>query len=74
MSYDKSRILFSANVSSLLANQILGVANIPYTNDLGFYLGMPAINGSVSRVTFHHVLDQVKKKLIGWKAHTLSLA
>ena len=65
VSFEKSHLLFSTNVSPLLANQISEVANIPYTDDLGFYLGMPSINGRVSKVTFQYILDRVKKKLTG---------
>ena len=65
--------LFSANVLSMLANQISGEANILTIDDFGFYFSMHSINGRVTKHTFHHILDSVKK-LAGWKSYTLSLA
>jgi len=34
---------------------------IPKTDDLGLYLGVPTINGSVDRRTFKSILDRVDR-------------
>lgn len=65
---------FSKNVPMTLATQISTEGNIPITNDMGIYLGVPTLCTRVSKDTFQHLLDKIKAKLIGWKARPLSFA
>jgi len=43
------------------------------TSDLGRYLGMPTINGRVSKLTLQSEIDRIDKHLIGWRRKSLSL-
>ena len=61
-------------MSQETSNSISAELGIPLTDDLGKYLGIPTINGRVSRNTFHFILDRIDKKLTGWKAKVLSMA
>lgn len=74
LSLPKSMVFFSRNVDSREAQLISASLNIPATEDLGRYQGMPTINGRVTRHTFQHVIDRVDKRLAGWKARLLSPA
>jgi len=44
------------------------------TEDLGKYLGVPTINGRITKATYKHVVEWVEKRLAGWKAKCQSLA
>lgn len=74
VSFEKSRISFSSNVSSVLAEQISSIVGIPTTSDMGVYLGIPTIYGRITKHTFHKLLDKVWARLATWKAKSLSLA
>lgn len=74
VSCQKSRVQFTPNTSEASANLICQELHIQMTPDLGFYLGMPTINGRVTRTTFQHIIEKFDKRLAGWKSHCLSLA
>ncbi|KAJ8436976.1 hypothetical protein Cgig2_012263 [Carnegiea gigantea] len=65
--------------SPLLINS-RGFSTIPLAakpfrfQDLGKYLGVPTINGKVTKETFREVVQRVDKRLSGWKTKCLSLA
>lgn len=65
ISFPKSRVYFSSNVPDEHANEISRILGIVVTYDLGFYLGMPTINGRVTKATFQHIIDKVDKRLSG---------
>ncbi|CAN1178468.1 Putative ribonuclease H protein At1g65750 [Linum perenne] len=48
--------------------------NMPLTNDLGRYLGVPVLHNRVTVQTYQFILDHMDKRLSGWKANSLSLA
>jgi len=74
VSNSKSQFFFpSINAYEYVANAIDQELDIPITNDLGGYLGMPKISGRVTRNTFQYVLDRVDKRLAGWRVRTLLL-
>ena len=70
----KSSVYFSPNTNEATAAEICNVLGISKTDDLGRYLGVPTINGRVTRATFQEVLSKVDKRLAGWKTKYLSLA
>ncbi|XP_074290991.1 uncharacterized protein LOC141617725 [Silene latifolia] len=70
----KSKVFFSSNVDEAEILPIITELNIEKIEDLGMYLGMPIINGRVTRDTFDYVVQRVDKRLSGWKAKNLSLA
>nr|GEV34889.1 putative ribonuclease H protein At1g65750 family [Tanacetum cinerariifolium] len=74
VSFLKSYVCFSSNVLEERANEVSGILGIDHTDDLGFYLGMPTINGRVTKATFQHIIDKVYKRLSGWKAKCISLS
>ncbi|XVF14883.1 hypothetical protein REPUB_Repub09cG0099300 [Reevesia pubescens] len=45
-----------------------------HTRTLGTYLGVPIHSQRVSKLTYHSLLDKVKKRLSSWKVNQLSLA
>ncbi|XVE49681.1 hypothetical protein DITRI_Ditri01bG0100700 [Diplodiscus trichospermus] len=65
VSFERSKIFFSANVDPYLAAQISDCANIPIATDMGRYLGIPSLHGRVSLNTFQYIINKVKKKLGG---------
>lgn len=48
--------------------------NIPIMSHLGSYLGIPILQGCVSKDTFASILGKMRKKLSNWKANSLSMA
>lgn len=74
INFEKSSLMFSSNVPQSTADDIIGLAGIPHTKDIGVYLGLPMINGRVSKNSFGYLLDKLHKKLAGWKADTLPFA
>lgn len=46
-----------------------------HSTDLGLYLGVPLLHSSrVTKHTYAHLLEKIKKRLSSWKASQLSLA
>lgn len=74
VSFEKSVICVSPNVSADLAHSIATISGSPLTDCLGKYLGVPLIHKRVTKDTYHEILDKVQKRLSSWKSHTLSMA
>ena len=74
LSAQKSCIYFSPFTNEANIAEICNTLEIGRTNDLGKYLGVPTINGRVTKATFQEVLNRVDRRLVGWKAKCLSLA
>ena len=53
---------------------IKGKFGIEVTDDLGKYLGVPLLHGRVTKSIFQPVVEQVKKRLVGWQKKMLSFA
>ena len=68
INYQKSGISFLPNASNIEVEQICSVIGMPKTEDLSKYLGVPTINGRVTRATYQEVIARVDSKLAGWKA------
>ena len=72
VNYCKSRIFFSPNVTDQRKRTMCKRLGILATNNLGRYLGFPIIhNGRVGNA-FNFVLDNLQRKLAGWKSRLLS--
>lgn len=70
----KPQVFFSKNVSNGTATDLSNQLDIAVTSDLGRYLGAPLLHQLISKHSFAFMLDRTRKKLIGWKASTLSFA
>lgn len=70
----KSKLLVSKNTPSSLARCISQQVEIPLTQDLGVYLGMPLLHGRATKRTYGFLVDKVRKRLSGWKSRLLSKA
>ena len=60
VSQEKSRIYFSPNINGAMVAEICNTLGVPKTNDLGRYLGVPTINGRITKATFRGVIDRAK--------------
>jgi len=74
VSLEKSKIVFSNNVSRDMERLISGESGIGCTRELGKYLGMPILQKRMNKETSGEVLEHVSSSLAGWKSRSLSLA
>lgn len=74
ISLEKSQVFFSKAVEERQANNLSEVLDIPITTDLGKYLGMPIINGRMTKETYRFIVDKVNARLSGWRSKYLFLA
>ncbi|XP_057418408.1 uncharacterized protein LOC130712598 [Lotus japonicus] len=74
VSLAKSRVFFSKNTETNLAEQLSNSLEIQQTHNLGMYLGVPLLHSRMTKDNFNFLIDKVKKKLSGWKASSLSFA
>ncbi|KAK9671970.1 hypothetical protein RND81_12G067000 [Saponaria officinalis] len=74
VSIAKSKVFFSRNTSLDIKNDICSTLGFEETSNLGTYLGMPTINGRVTKATFAHLEEKFNKRFAGWQTKHLSLA
>ena len=74
VSISKTRIFFSANTEANMHDSIAAEMQFTETNDLGTYLGVPTINGRVTRATCAQLEEKIHKRLAGWATKRISLA
>lgn len=74
INYDKSKIIFSPNLSAEQVRNWSRICGIPTTRNLGTYLGIPLRHGKVPHGHYNFILDRMIAKLASWKANSLSLA
>jgi len=60
VSQEKSRIYFSPNTNEAVVAEVCNTLGISKTDDLGRYLGVPTINGRITKATFRGVIDRAK--------------
>ena len=67
-------VFFSKNTDEGLKEQISSVLGIPITHGLGIYiyLGLPTVNGRITKQTLREILEWVDRGLAGSKSKTLS--
>ncbi|XP_074313583.1 uncharacterized protein LOC141648767 [Silene latifolia] len=74
VSLSKSRVFFSSNTRVEVQQAVSSRLGIEITENLGSYLGMPTINGRVTRNTFASIMERFDRRLAGWSTKHLSLA
>ena len=74
ISYEKSRIYFSQNISTNLKEKVCNNLDIQAASNLGKYLGFPLKHRGATRGQFNFVVERVLIKLVGWKKKFLSFA
>ena len=74
VSIAKTKIYFSKNVSTSLANDIRRRSGFQVTNDMEKYLGVPLLHQRVTKQTYSYLVENMQQRLAGWKANNLSLA
>jgi hypothetical protein len=74
VSYEKTSILFSKNVSRQIRNKLVQKSGFRETTHLGKYLGVPLTGNAPRRSDFQYIIDQVSAKLARWKVNQLSFA
>lgn len=70
----KSNVLFGGNIMAILAEELTNILGMDKVEDLGVYLGVPAIWGRSKRCGLAYVKGRLLGKIQGWKKSTLSLA
>jgi hypothetical protein len=74
VNYDKSSIFFSRNVHAAKRATLTGLSGLKETQQLGKYLGVPALGRAPKVHDFQYLVEHVKARLTRWKAKQLSLA
>ncbi|XP_057420539.1 uncharacterized protein LOC130714634 [Lotus japonicus] len=70
----KSKALCSKGVPAATRNSIANVCPIRVVRNLGKYLGFPMASGRVSHGSFNFIIDQISRRLAGWKCRLLNTA
>ncbi|KAL8128488.1 hypothetical protein V2J09_017643 [Rumex salicifolius] len=74
VSTTKSTLYVSKNVGPDLVTRLESISGMSATTNFGRYLGMPVLQGKVTKATFAEVIVKANNKLAGWKCRTLSMA
>ncbi|KAK3185175.1 hypothetical protein Dsin_032461 [Dipteronia sinensis] len=74
VSFPKSRIYWSSNISNCNARALADLCGSLVTKNLGFYLGVPLIHGRITKNTYKEILVKTQKRLTTWKSASFSLA
>ncbi|KAK2642352.1 hypothetical protein Ddye_024115 [Dipteronia dyeriana] len=72
ISFSKSRVHCSNNISHGLAKALAAVCGSPITQNLGNYLGVPLIHVRVTKGTYNEIIEKTHKRLAAWKCASLS--
>ena len=73
MNLNKSKLFTSPGVSISMSLLLSRTSGIPRTDDLGVYLGAPAIHGRITKSTHLHIVERMERKLAAWKRNTLTM-
>lgn len=74
VNYAKSSIFFSKNVGEDSARALSSLSGIPWTTNLGKYLGVSSGHGRMKSSDFNEIMNRIRDRLDGWKMKTLALA
>lgn len=75
ISVEKSKEIFSRNVSEVIKGTLKQIIPFEETLDFGTYLGFPLNRGDKPSLSnFQFLIDEMNSKLTWWKARTLSMA
>ncbi|KAK3212866.1 hypothetical protein Dsin_017572 [Dipteronia sinensis] len=72
VSFPKSRVLCSNNVSNGFAKTLAEIYGSPVTKNLGKYHGVPLIHCRITKDTYKEILEKTQSRLSTWKNSTLS--
>ncbi|CAN1320314.1 Putative ribonuclease H protein At1g65750 [Linum perenne] len=67
VSKPKSLIYCSRNTPATISPKVIDVLGIAPTPNLGRYLGVPILNGRVTKHTYDFLLDRLDSRWVGWK-------
>ncbi|KAK0588170.1 hypothetical protein LWI29_035325 [Acer saccharum] len=73
ISFPKSRVYCSKNVSSGFARELADICGSPISQNLGNYLGVPLIHGRITRGTYKEIIEKTQNRLAAWKSASLSV-
>ncbi|VVA40654.1 PREDICTED: reverse mRNAase, partial [Prunus dulcis] len=73
VNFEKSLLYISANTKPDLVDQIEQTCGVTRSTDMGNYLGVPLVQGRVTKATYKGVLVKVQAKLSAWKSQLLSM-
>ncbi|XP_057443830.1 uncharacterized protein LOC130735982 [Lotus japonicus] len=68
----KSKAMASLHVSEGLKERIVVVTSIPFTANLGKYLGFPIIYGRVKKEDYTFIVERITRRLAAWKGKLLN--
>ncbi|XP_015947872.1 uncharacterized protein LOC107472861 [Arachis duranensis] len=71
---EKSKAICSRNISNRMKEMLYGVSHIPFTSDLGKYLGVNLNHPRAARSIFSDSLEKIKNRLSSWKSRLLNRA
>ncbi|CAL9024262.1 unnamed protein product [Prunus brigantina] len=74
VNFEKSLLYISANTKSDLVDQIELTCGATRSANMGNCLGVPLVQGRVTKATYKGVLVKVQAKLAAWKSQLLSMA
>lgn len=74
INFAKSKSFFSANIDKNMVVTLSMATSIPRTDDLGRYLGVPLLHKWVTKNLYVENLEKWRKRLLGRKSKSLSLA
>ena len=63
VSFSKSRVFCSNNITEGVAKGITTACGSPLTKNLGKYLGVPLIHGRITNHTYNDVIEKVQQRL-----------
>ncbi|GKA15518.1 reverse transcriptase [Tanacetum coccineum] len=73
INFQKSEIFFSPSAEVTLRNVIATKLEVREASNQTKYLGLPSIIGRKKKDVFQSVLDNLRKKIYGWKERNLSI-
>ncbi|GMI87280.1 hypothetical protein like AT3G24255 [Hibiscus trionum] len=74
VSVAKTQIYFSKNCLTGIRDLVGVTLGFEVVEDLGKYLGVPLLHSRVTKSTYAYVLANMRRRLSGWVAQSLSLA
>ncbi|XP_019150180.1 PREDICTED: uncharacterized protein LOC109146988 [Ipomoea nil] len=74
VNYTKSCAIFSKNTTEDCKEQVAGVFNVPYSNNIGKYLGLPVGIGRNKKEVFSFIEAKLAQRVGGWNKKILSRA
>lgn len=72
VSVQKSKLIFSKNTPQVVRDRVQGALNIPMSESLGTYLGVPMDVTHTRASSYNFLIDKFKQKLTSWQGRYLS--